>query len=91
MRKEKILKQEWLLVFWNKIQTHKRFKIMLFIRTRQNQKKFMVIPIVKLQKDTWTTAKWKITLLNQKQISGLAFYLIFHCFWLFSYCLSVVL
>ena len=29
----KNLKQEWLLAFWNKMQTHKRFKRTLFIRT----------------------------------------------------------
>ena len=30
---KKSLKQEWLLVFWNKMQTHKRFKRTLFITT----------------------------------------------------------
>ena len=29
------LKREWLLAFWNKIQTHERFKRTLFIRTKQ--------------------------------------------------------
>jgi len=40
-----------------KIQTYKRFKRTLFIRTRQNQQMFGVIPFVKLQNDTLTTAK----------------------------------
>ena len=40
-----------------KIQTHKRFKRTLFIRTRQNQLIFGEIPFVKLQNDTLTTAK----------------------------------
>ena len=33
-QKKKVI-EEWLLVFWNKIQTHKRLKGMLFIRTKQ--------------------------------------------------------
>ena len=41
----------------NEIQTHKRLKGTLFIRTRQNQQMFRVIPFVKLQNDTQTTAK----------------------------------
>ena len=32
-------------------QTHKTFKRMLFIRTRQNQQIFRVVPFVKLQND----------------------------------------
>ena len=30
------LKQEWVLVFWNKIQTHEKLKRMLFIVTKHN-------------------------------------------------------
>ena len=41
----------------NKIQTHKRSKRTLFIRTRQNQQIFGVISFVQLQNDTLTTAK----------------------------------
>ena len=40
-----------------KIQTHKGFKRMLFIKTRQNQNISGVISFVKLQNDTWTTSK----------------------------------
>ena len=39
-------KQEWLLVFYNKIRTHKTFKITLFIRTKHNMRMFRVIPII---------------------------------------------
>ena len=37
------LKQKWLLAAWNKIQTHKRFKRMLFIRTKHNMQIFRVL------------------------------------------------
>ena len=30
------LKQEWVLVFWNKIQTHEKLKRMLFIVPKHN-------------------------------------------------------
>ena len=38
------------LYFW--IQTHERFKIMLYIRTKHNMPIFGVIPFIKLQDDT---------------------------------------
>ena len=34
------------------IQTHKRFKIRLFIRTKHNMRIFGTIPFIKLQNDT---------------------------------------
>ena len=41
------------LVFFSlKIQTHKRFKLMLFIRTKRNMRSFGIIPFIKLQNDT---------------------------------------
>ena len=43
------LKQEWLWAFWNKIQTYKRFKRTLFIRTKHNMRIFRVISFIKLQ------------------------------------------
>ena len=59
-----------------KIQTHKRFKRTVFIRTRQNQQIFGVIPFVKLQKDTWTTAKRSKTMKNEME----SFYVFGSCF-----------
>ena len=41
----------------NKIPAHRRLKITQYIRTRQKQQMFGVIPFVKLQNDTLTTAK----------------------------------
>ena len=55
----------WLKLITWKIQTHERFKRMLFTRTKTQS--------------------------ANKQISDLAFHLIFHCFSLFSRCLSVIL
>ena len=98
------------IIFWSKvlqkseirtvsvvkqIQTHKRFKRKLFIRTKHNMQMFSVIPSIKLQ-NSWNTGQEnnigqenntetldrKTTSLNQKQISGLALHLIvyhFHC------------
>ena len=40
------------LAFLNKIQTYKIIKRTQFIRTRQNQQIFGLIPYVKLQNDT---------------------------------------
>ena len=54
----KNLKQEWLLAFWNKIQTHKRFKIRLFARTKHNMWIFGAIPSIKPPNDIQTTIKW---------------------------------
>ena len=39
------------------VQTHKRFKRTLFIRTKHNMYIFGVIPSTKLQNDTYTTVK----------------------------------
>ena len=39
----------WLV---DEIQTHKRFKRTLFIRTKHNMQIFRVIPFIKLQNDT---------------------------------------
>ena len=41
----------------DKIQTHKRFKMMLFIRTKHNMWILGVIPFIKLQNDTYTVKK----------------------------------
>ena len=40
------------LVWCHWIQTHKRFKITLFIRTKHNMRIFWVIPFIKLQNNT---------------------------------------
>ena len=51
----------------NIVQTHKRFKIMLFIRTKQDMRIYGVIPFIKLQKTTYTTIKrWK-TMKNEME------------------------
>ena len=44
---------------WREIQTHKRFKGTLFIRTKHNLQILGVIPFDKLQNNTWTTVKWE--------------------------------
>ena len=50
-----------------KIQTHKRLKRTLFIRTKHNMRMFGVIPFIKLQNDTSTTVKgWK-TMKNETE------------------------
>ena len=46
---EKILKQEWVLAFQNKIQSHERLERVLFIRTKHNMHIFRVTPFFKLQ------------------------------------------
>ena len=52
-KKKKLNKQ-------SKTQTHKRFEITLFIRTKHNKRIFGVIPLIELQNDTQTTIKrWK--------------------------------
>ena len=68
-RDDRLALQGQKVVSW--IQTHKRFKRTLFIRTRQNQQIFRVIPLQENNKA------------QQKQISGLACHLIFHRFLFF--------
>ena len=65
------------LAFWKKIRTHKRFKTMVFIRTKRNKYIFGVIHFIKLQNDTYKTAikQWK-----QRKMRWRAKPLI--CFWL---------
>ena len=46
------MKQEWQLASWNQLQTHKRFKRTLFIRTEHNPQIFRVILFMKLQDNT---------------------------------------
>ena len=43
--------------FKNRIQTHKRLKRTLFIRTKHNMQILGVIPFFKLQNNTYTTVK----------------------------------
>ena len=52
-KKKKNLKQEWLLAFSNKIQTHKRFKRMLIYYDIDNMVQiFREIPFFRPQNDT---------------------------------------
>ena len=41
-------KQEWLLAFLGKMQTHERLKRTLFVRTKHNMRIFGVIPFMKI-------------------------------------------
>ena len=53
-KKKTYLKQEWLVAFWNTIQTYKRFKrTLIYYDTDTQSADFSgVIPFVKLQNDT---------------------------------------
>ena len=52
------------------IQTHKRFKIMLFIRTKHNLQIFRVIPFMKLQNGKW----WKMIKNEMESFFGVVSY-----------------
>ena len=66
-----------------KIQTQKRFKRTLFIRTEHNLQTFGIIPLIKLHNDTETTVKrWKNDEKwdgNLNNLSGFGSALLFSC------------
>ena len=53
------------------IQTHERLKLMLFIRTKRSMHVFRVIPFIKLQNDTSTTAKQRIMMKTEMESSDI--------------------